>query len=136
LADLNVVDAVAMETQPPPSCFDMNLLAPPPEPLTDERLALLARAVGNPTRLQIVRYLSQCRSHIANDIVEETGLAQSTISEHIRALRDIGIVVVVEDPPRTWYCVNRAVLAQLVKGLAQLPKPFEQVEAPVSARRA
>jgi hypothetical protein len=64
-----------------------------------ERLALLARAVGNPTRLQIVRYLSQCRSHIANDIVEETGLAQSTISEHVRALRDIGIVVVVEDPP-------------------------------------
>ena len=106
----------------------MNVLAPPPEPLTDERLAALARAVGSPTRLKIVRYLSQCRSHIANDIVEETGLAQSTVSEHIRELRDIGIVTIVDDPPRTWYCVNRAVLAQLIEGLARLPRPFDAVK--------
>ena len=107
----------------------MNATAPPLEPLTDERMANLAKALGSPTRLKIVRYLSQCRSHIANDIVEETGLAQSTISEHIRALRDAGVVLIVDDPPRTWYCVNRAVLSQLSKGLADLPLPFESVEA-------
>jgi ArsR family transcriptional regulator len=107
----------------------MNLTAPPPEPLSDQRLASLAKAMGNPNRVKIVRYLSQCRSHIANDIVDETGLAQSTISEHIRALRDSGIVTVVDDPPRTWYCVNRSVLAQLASGLAAIPRPFEEEDA-------
>jgi len=106
----------------------MNLGAPNPEPLTDERLAVLAKAMGNPMRVKIVRYLSQCTSHIGNDIVEETGLAQSTISEHIRMLRDAGIVMFVEDPPRTWYCVNRAVLAQLGSGLTDLPREFDDAE--------
>ena len=107
----------------------MNLMAPPPEPLSDERLAALAKAVGSPTRVKIIRYLSQCRSHIANDIVDETGLAQSTISEHIRALRDVGVVTVVEDPPRTWYCVNRSVLAQLASGISAIPRPFDREDA-------
>lgn len=105
----------------------MNESAPRLEPLTDERMAAVAKALGSPTRLKIVRYLSRCRSHIANDIVDETGLAQSTISEHIRALRDAGIVLVVPDPPRTWYCVNRAVLAQFAEALEDLPVPFEAV---------
>lgn len=111
----------------------MNLVAPAPEPLTDRRLAALAKALGSPSRLQIVRYLSQCRSHIATDIVEATGLAQSTTSEHIRALRDVGIVIVVEDPPRTWYCVNRAVLAQIAQGMVGLPRAFDEMSTEVAA---
>jgi ArsR family transcriptional regulator len=106
----------------------MNISAEPPKPLTDERTAALAKALGNPKRLEIVRYLSQCRPHIANEIVEEIGLAQSTISEHIRELREAGIVIMVEDPPRIWYCVNRRVLAQLALGIAELPRPFDDVE--------
>jgi ArsR family transcriptional regulator len=106
----------------------MNLSAEPPEPLTDQRTAVLAKALGNPKRLEIVRYLSQCRPHIANEIVEAVGLAQSTISEHIRELRDAGIVIKVNDPPRIWYCVNRRVLAQLAVGITELPKAFDEVE--------
>ena len=40
-----------------------------------------------------------------------------------------GIVLIVDDPPRTWYCVNRAVLGQLSKGLAGLPVPFDSVRS-------
>ncbi len=105
----------------------MNISAEPPEPLTDERTAALAKALGNQKRLGIVRYLSQCRPHIANEIVEEMGLAQSTISEHIRELREAGIVIKVDDPPRVWYCVNRRVLAQLSIGIAELPRAFDEV---------
>ena len=108
----------------PPSCIEMNRSAPVPGPITDDRLAELAHAIGNESRVKIVRYLSQCRPHIANEIVDAIGLAQSTISEHIRVLRDAGIVVVVEDPPRVWYCVNRGELAELAKALTDLPKPF------------
>ena len=115
-----------MKTPLPPRCVDMNRRAPDPGPITDRRLAVLAKALGSPARVKIVRYLSQCRPHIANDIVAELGLAQSTISEHIRALRDAGIVIQVDDPPRIWYCVNRAALAQLANGLTNLPVPFPE----------
>jgi ArsR family transcriptional regulator len=123
-----ICDGGRMDVPLPPSCIDMNLAAEPPEPLTDERIAALAKALGNPKRLEIVRYLSQCRPHIANEIVEAIGLAQSTISEHIRELREVGIVIEVDDPPRVWYCVNRRVLAQLSVGVAQLPRPFDEAE--------
>jgi DNA-binding transcriptional ArsR family regulator len=119
-----------MDVQPPQTCIEMNLRAPVLEPLTDERLAALAKAMGSPSRVSIVRYLSQCRPHIESDIVAETGLAQSTISEHIRALRDVGIVTVVDDPPRIWYCVNRAALASLAAALTGMPEPFELRDIP------
>ncbi len=104
----------------------MNRAADAPEPITDEQLARLAKSLGNPNRVRIVRYLSQCRPHIENDIVEEIGLAQSTISEHIRALRDVGLVTVVDDPPRIWYCVNRRVLVSLAAAIALVPTPFPE----------
>ncbi len=113
--------------QPPQSCLEMNLLAPTPEPISDEQLAALAKALGSPSRIKIVRYLSQCRPHNENDIVAQTGLAQSTISEHIRALRDVGIVTVVDDPPRLWFCVNRKMLASLAAAIDGIPMPFEDV---------
>lgn len=120
-----------MDIEPPQSCIEMNRRAPKPEPLTDERLAVLAKAMGNPNRVKIVRYLSQCRPHIENDVVEATGLAQATISEHIRVLRDAGVVTIVEDPPRNWYCVNRAALASLSAALTTLPVPFPAVDETV-----
>lgn len=104
----------------------MNRQAPVPEPLTDERLSVLAKAMGHPSRVMIVRYLSQCRPHIENEVVAATGLAQATISEHIRVLRDAGLVTVVEDAPRKWYCVNRAALASLSVALERLPTEFEE----------
>lgn len=108
----------------------MNQQAPKPEPLTDERLAALAKAMGHPSRVKIVRYLSQCRPHIENEVVEATGLAQATISEHIRVLRDAGLVMVVEDAPRNWYCVNRAALASLSAALEQVPTEFTKESMP------
>ncbi len=122
-----------MDIQPPQTCLEMNLLAPEPEPISDEQVAALAKALGNPNRVKIVRYLSQCRPHIENDIVAETGLAQSTISEHIRALRDVGIVTVVDDPPRIWYCVNRKMLVSLAAAVEHIPKPFDDVTEAVPA---
>ncbi len=122
------VDAGGMTIQPPRTCIEMNRRAPQPEPLTDERLAALSKAMGNTSRVKIMRYLSQCRPHIENEVVEATGLAQATISEHIRVLRDAGLVTVVEDAPRNWYCVNRAALASLSAALVDLPTEFADEE--------
>jgi len=115
-----------MDMQPPQTCIEMNRQVPAPEPITDGQLAALAKAMGHPNRVKIVRYLSQCRPHIEGDIVRETGLAQSTVSEHIRALRDVGIVTKVDDPPRIWFCVNRTALVSLAHAMTDLPTPFEE----------
>ncbi len=122
------VDAEAMNIAPPQTCVEMNLRAPRPEPLDDEQLAAMAKAMGNPNRVKIVRYLSQCRPHIENEVVEATGLAQATISEHIRTLTDAGVVTIVDDPPRKWYCVNRAAIASLAAALTTLPTPFSEAD--------
>jgi ArsR family transcriptional regulator len=129
------VDAETMKITPPQTCIEMNRSAPRPEPLSDERLAAMAKAMSNPNRVKIVRYLSQCRPLIENDVVEATGLAQATISEHVRTLTDAGVVTIVDDPPRKWYCVNRAAIASLAAALTDLPTPFsdaDQAQAPES----
>ena len=114
-----------MDIPLPPSCIEMNRSAQDSEPLTDDRMAAAAKALGNRKRLEIVRYLSQCRPHIAKDIVAEVGLAQSTISEHIRELSEAGVVIKVDDAPRVWYCVNRSVLTRLAMGIVDLPRAFD-----------
>ncbi|MEE4303113.1 MAG: metalloregulator ArsR/SmtB family transcription factor, partial [Wenzhouxiangella sp.] len=62
-------------------------------PDADERIAEVARALGHPARIRIVKLLLEREACIGGDIVEEIGLAQSTVSEHLRILKEAGVVV-------------------------------------------
>lgn len=112
----------------PPACHELNRKPPPTELMEDAEIAAVARALGNPHRVHIVRYLSECKPHIELEVAEELGLAQSTVSEHIRKLREVGILLTVEDPPRTWYCIDRGKLAQFARSVAAIPVPFDRLE--------
>lgn len=72
----------------------------------DHELALLAKALGHPTRVQIVRYLLSRDCCMCSDIVEHLPLAQSTVSQHLRVLKDAGILRGTIDGPRVSYCVE------------------------------
>lgn len=80
-------------------------LTPAPE-ASDEGIALVAKALSHPARLRILRLLLEKRSCIGCDIVEEVGLAQSTVSEHLRILRAAGVVRGEAAPPRVCYHLN------------------------------
>ena len=72
----------------------------------DEELAKLAKAIGHPARVRILRMLSRKEARVCSQIVDELPLAQSTVSEHLRILKDAGLVRSSQDGPRIGYCVN------------------------------
>ncbi len=78
--------------------------------LTNEqqRLARMLKALGNPIRFQIVEYLAASQSCITNDIVRALPLAQSTVSQHLKVLREAGLILGEIEGPATCYCLDVA----------------------------
>jgi ArsR family transcriptional regulator len=79
----------------------------------DEELAALAKAIGHPARVQIMRLLVRREACICGDIVDELPLAQSTVSQHLKVLKDAGLIRGEIDGPRVCYCVEPRVLRRL-----------------------
>ena len=77
------------------------------------QLARLAKAIGHPTRLAIVRLLVRSNGCIVGDIVDELPLAQSTISQHLKQLKQAGLIRGDIDGPRVCYCVEPGAIAHL-----------------------
>ncbi len=72
----------------------------------DERLTRMLKALGNPVRFRIIRVLAEKKMCITGEIVELTSLAQSTVSQHLKVLRDAGLIKGEIDGPATCYCLN------------------------------
>ncbi|MGE3935639.1 MAG: ArsR/SmtB family transcription factor [Rhodospirillaceae bacterium] len=85
-----------------------------------ETLAALAKALGHPARIAIVRLLHERQTCIGCDFVDEVGLAQSTTSEHLRILKAAGIITGEIEHPRVCYALNPAALAPLARFLGAL----------------
>ena len=79
----------------------------------DAELALLAKAVGHPARVQILRLLLRRESCVCGDIVDELPLAQSTVSQHLKVLKEAGLIRGEIDGPRVCYCVEPRTLRRL-----------------------
>ena len=96
---------------PPPA--DEPDLRPVQGDAADEELALLSKALGHPVRVQIVRLLTLRESCVCGDIVKELPLAQSTVSQHLKVLKDVGLIRGEIDGPRTCYCLEPRTLRRL-----------------------
>ena len=77
-----------------------------------ERFARLCKALGHPARVRIVELLLSVDACVCGDIVESLPLAQSTVSQHLKVLKDAGLIVGTIDGPRTCYCLDREALAE------------------------
>lgn len=75
---------------------------------TDEQnqIATLAKAFSHPARVAIIQYLIKANACINGDLVQELGLAQATISQHLRELKDAGIIQGSIDGSKINYCLN------------------------------
>ena len=80
-------------------------------PIDDVQFAAMAKAMGHPVRVRILRLLAERHACVTGDLVAELPLAQSTVSEHLRILRDAGLIQGEIEGPRTSYCLNAAGLA-------------------------
>jgi ArsR family transcriptional regulator, arsenate/arsenite/antimonite-responsive transcriptional repressor len=79
----------------------------------DDELAQLAKAIGHPARVQILRLLVRRTSCVCGDIVDELPLAQSTVSQHLKVLKEAGLVRGEVDGPRVCYCIEPRTLRRL-----------------------
>ncbi len=86
----------------------------------DMRLSQLAKALGHPARVSILRVLSLQKECICNDIVAELPLSQSTVSQHLKALKDVGLISGEIDGPRVCYCLNKDVCNDAIQMLMVL----------------
>ena len=71
-----------------------------------KRLAKMLKALGNPVRFQIVEFLAENQMCITNDIVRQMPLAQSTVSQHLKVLREAGLIHGEIEGPATCYCLD------------------------------
>ena len=98
---------------PAPAAAERPDLRPVEGPEADEELAALAKALGHPARVQIMRLLVRREACICGDIVDELPLAQSTVSQHLKVLKEAGLVKGEIDGPRVCYCVEPRTLRRL-----------------------
>ncbi|MCB9223921.1 MAG: metalloregulator ArsR/SmtB family transcription factor [Crocinitomicaceae bacterium] len=76
-------------------------------------LALLAKAIGHPARVAILQYLLDSKECINNDLVNELGLAQPTISQHLKELKNIGLIKGTVEGVSICYCIDNVKWSQI-----------------------
>jgi len=79
----------------------------------DRDLATLAKALGHPLRVQILRLLVRKNACVCGDIVTELPRSQSTVSQHLKVLKEAGLIRGDIDGPRVCYCVEPRALRRL-----------------------
>lgn len=96
----------------------------------DQELADLAHALAHPARIQILRImLSQGPGCFCGDLVKIVGLAQSTVSHHLKILREAGFITATGSGTAVCYCANRQMIRQmmsLLEGLGPLEDDEEE----------
>jgi len=90
----------------------------------EEAVAALAKALAHPARIRILRLLQATPGCIGGTIVDAVGLAQSTVSEHLRILKSAGVISGEIDGPRICYALNPDAVAPLSAFLTGLSAPL------------
>ena len=83
-------------------------------------LADVFRVLANPARIAILEYLGRQKACICNDIVEEIGLAQPTVSQHLKELKRIGLIKGEIEGKKVCYCID----LEKLKGAQELLNDF------------
>jgi ArsR family transcriptional regulator len=90
-----------------------------------ELFAAMCKALGHPARIMIVNYLKKIDRCLCGDIVELLPLAQSTVSQHLKCLKDAGLIKGEVEGPKTCYCIDKPMLDKftlMVDALGKSPK--------------
>lgn len=95
-----------MAKKTPKNCCPPSRSARSPKPDPSAEFALLSKALGHPIRIQILKLLKEKNACICGEIVDELPLAQSTVSQHLKVLKDAGFIKGEISGPKTCYCID------------------------------
>jgi len=87
---------------------------------TQNDLASLTKALGHPARIAIIQFLVKAKSCVCGDIVDELPLSQSTVSQHLKELKRVGLIKGDIDGPTTCYCIDEKVWNKAKKAVGEL----------------
>ena len=73
---------------------------------TQNDLAAMTKALGHPARIAILQHLIKTKSCVCGDIVDELPLSQSTVSQHLKELKKVGLIKGDIDGPSVCYCID------------------------------
>lgn len=104
------------------------MAAPKIEAFTDleNELAELAKALGHPARVAILRELARRNVCVCGEIVDVLPLAQSTVSQHLKELKSAGLISGTVEGVKSCYCINHTTLERLKNLLDELVTPARQ----------
>ncbi len=90
------------------------------------QLATLTKALGHPARIAIIDYLLKVDTCICGDIVDELPLAQATVSQHLKELKNAGLIKGTIEGNSICYCVNEKALDKLQDYFANISTKLEK----------
>ncbi len=93
--------------------------------VSQNRVAALAKAIGHPARVAILSYLLQKQSCVCGDLVEVLPLSQSTVSQHLKELKAVGIIQGEIEGTKTCYCIDPEVWAEAKALMTNLFSPIK-----------
>lgn len=88
-------------------------------------LATLGKALGHPARIAILQYMIKNRTCIVGDLTRELPLSQSSISQHLKELKNIGLVKGEIEGPSVCYCINEEMMLELTESLNSFIKDIK-----------
>ncbi len=90
--------------------------------LTHDDLARMFKAMAHPARIRIIEHLKAIDQCICGEIVSIFPLSQSTVSQHLKSLKDAGLIRGEVEGPKTCYCINRETLNAFQNAVERLIK--------------
>ena len=90
-----------------------------------DSLALACKALSHPARLAILQTLAQRGVCICGEIVDVLPLSQATVSQHLKVLREAGLITGAIDGPRSCYCIDTTTLRALRDELGHMFRSLE-----------
>ena len=85
-----------------------------------ERLVAMFKALGNPIRFEILKFLTTRPGCITGDIVDYLPIAQATVSQHLKVLREAGLISGITEGPARCYCLNEENITWFREQIAQI----------------
>jgi len=93
---------------------------------TQNDLAALTKALGHPARIAIIQFLIKTKSYVCGDIVDELPLSQSTVSQHLKELKKVGLIKGNIDGPSICYCIDEKVWIRAKKAVVDLFESYKE----------
>ncbi len=92
---------------------------------SQNEIAVVAKALGHPARIAIIEYLISVNTCICGDIVNELPLAQPTISQHLKELKNANIIKGTIEGNSICYCINEETISKVIQYFSGISSKIE-----------